>query len=411
MKFVFFIFYFLFMLVGIDASRANREIKTGVEWYSYYLIENLKKIDAKNHYFLYSEQKMKGGLQNLPSNWKSRILKWPLIFFWTQIRLSWEMLINPPNLLFVPSHVIPLIHPKKVITTIHDMGFKKFPAVYSFFQRWYQDFSVKFALKCATKIIVPSEFTKKELIEIYHADPEKIAVIHLACNDKIFRLNYNREKSVQILEKYNIKKPYLLFVGRLEEKKNISFLIDVFENLFLEEKPILVLVGKRGYGYKRINFLHNLFRTLSAPKSLKARQAICGIKDKIAKSRFRDRIIQISQIIEEDLAILYKEAKIFIFPSLYEGFGIPLLEAMATGAPVVASDSASIPEIVKDAALLSKPDDIKGFAIQIKKIWEDENLRNELKNKGLERVKNFSWRKCARETLDLFDLLSSKQKK
>lgn len=368
------------MIIGIDASRANKEIKTGVEWYSYHLIENLKKIDTENHYFLYSEEKLKNDLVNLPLNWQSKVLSWPLKFIWTQIRLSWEMFINPPDLLFIPSHVIPLIHPKKVVTTIHDLGFKRFPEAYSFFQRWYQDFSVKFALKHATKIIVPSEFTKKELMEIYQADPKKLIVIHLAYNAEIFSSDDNPEKSAKILGKYNIKKPYLLYVGRLENKKNISFLIDVFENLSLKENSQLVLVGNGGYGYEKI-------------------------KDKIKKSKFKDRIIQLPWINEEELAILYREARVFVFPSLYEGFGIPLLEAMTTSTPIVASNIASIPEIVKDAALMPRLNDLKNFTDQIKKAWEDENLRNELKNRGLERIKSFNWEKTSQETLNLFSTL------
>ncbi len=364
------------MLIGIDASRANKEIKTGVEWYSYYLIENLKKIDTENHYFLYSESKLKNDLGILSSNWQSKILNWPLKFIWTQIRLSWEMFINPPDLLFIPSHVIPLIHPKKVVTTIHDLGFKRFPEAYSFFQRHYLNWSVKFALKHAAKIIVPSEFTKKELIEIYHADPEKLIVIHLAYDDKIFSLNNNSEKTTELLEKYNIKKPYLLYVGRLENKKNISFLIDVFENLSLKKNPQLVLVGNAGYGYEKI-------------------------RDRMERSCLKNNIIHIDWLKAEELAILYKEARIFIFPSLYEGFGIPLLEAMATGTPVVASNVASIPEIVQDAALLPRLNDLKDFTDQTRRAWEDENLRNELKNKGLHKAKKFSWGKCAQETFNL----------
>ncbi|TSC95422.1 MAG: AprM [Parcubacteria group bacterium Athens1014_10] len=368
------------MLIGIDVSRANREKKTGVEWYSYHLIENLKKMDEKSRYFLYSAEKLREDLGILPRNWQSKVLKWLPKFLWTQIRLSWEMLVNPPDLLFVPSHVIPFIHPKKTITTIHDIGFKKFPRAYSFFQRWYLDWSVKFALKYAAKIIAISQFTKEELIKIYQADEKKISVIPLAYNDEIYQPINNQEKVEQVLKKYQIKKPYLFYVGRLEEKKNISFLIDVFEVLSSQiQAPLnLVLAGGRGYGYERI-------------------------KEKIARHKLNEKITQIGWLNENDLSCFYAGAEVFIFPSLYEGFGIPLLEAMACGTTIVASNSSSIPEIVGQAALLANPDNIQDFVGQIKRILGDKKLKENLKQKGLERIKNFSWQKCAQETLSLFN--------
>ncbi len=370
------------MLIGIDASRANREKKTGVEWYSYHLIKNLKKLDTKSHYFLYSEKKLKNDLGVLPSNWQSKILKWPPKFFWTQIRFSWEMLFNAPNLLFVPSHVIPLIHPKKVITTIHDLGFKNFPQAYSLFQRWYLDWSVKFAFKHAVKIIVPSQFTKGELVKIYKAKPEKITVIPLSYNAKAYYPITDQIKIEQTLSRYQIKKPYLLYVGRLEEKKNISFLIDIFKNLSLVGKNnlSLVLVGGRGYGYQKV-------------------------QKKIGKYNLRNKIIQLDWIDENDLPCLYSGAEVFVFPSLYEGFGIPLLEAMACGIPIVASRTASIPEIAGDAILLADPNNMQDFVQQIKNILNDKSLKEKLRQKGLERAKNFNWRKCSQETLNLFNEL------
>lgn len=366
------------MLIGIDASRANREKKTGVEWYSYHLIEALKKIDTENRYFLYSEGKLKNDLGDLPSKWQSKILKWPPKFLWTQICLSWEMLFKAPDLLFIPSHVIPLIHPKKTITTIHDLGFRRFPQAYSKFQQWYLNWSVKFALKHAFKIIVPSQFTKDELIKIYNAAPEQITVIPLSYNTKTYYPITDQEKITQTLSRYQIKKPYLLYVGRLEEKKNVAFLLDVFKNLSLANNNLsLVLAGGRGYGYEKI-------------------------QEKIKECDLGDQIVQLDWTGENDLPCLYSGAEIFVFPSLYEGFGIPLLEAMACGTPVVASNIASIPEISGGAALLAKVNNVDDFAQKISEVLENDNLKEILRQKGLARVKNFSWQNCAEKTLNLF---------
>ncbi len=365
------------MLIGIDASRANYQIKTGVEWYAYYLIQELKKITVNdgNRYFLYTDKKLIGDLATLPENWQEKVLAWPFKYFWTLKRLSLEIFKNPPDVLFVPSHVFPLILAKKNIITLHDLCFERFPQVYSFLSRIYLRLMYKRAAKLADKIIVPSEFTKKELIDLYQVKSEKIVVIYMGYN-KIFRPIKDKEKIGKILKKYGLKKPYLLFFGRLEKKKGVDILLKAFQILANEFSDIhLVLVGPQGYGYKNFKFQILHFKNI---------KELGYIKN------------------EEERALLYNGAEAFVFPSLYEGFGMPILEAMACACPVIASDIEPIREITKiNSAILVPPNNPEILAEKIKEVLKNQELRNNLIENGLEQVKNFSWEKCAKETLKI----------
>ena len=382
------------MVIGIDASRANKTQKTGTEWYSWQLIQELKKIPPTQvggvkftptpkplvwGFILYSPEPLKGNLAKLPQGWQNKVLTWPPKLLWTQIRLAWEMRKFPPDLLFVPAHVIPRVHPQKTVTVCHDLGFKRFPGAYSVWSRFYLNWSTKFALKHASKIIAISEFTKNELINIYQADSSKIEVVHLAYDDQLFRPIKDEAKINEVLAKYKIEKPYILYVGRLEKKKNIIGLIKAFKSFTDTKYKIqntrykLILVGKPGYGYKRI---------------------------KNYESRIKN-ILEIGYVEQTDLPYIYAGAKVFVFPSFYEGFGMPVLEAMACATPVVASNTTSIPEVAGDAALLVNPDNSKEIAAAVEQIINDTDLRTRLVQKGLDRVKNFSWQKCASQTLDV----------
>ena len=164
------------MVLGIDASRANKKERTGVEWYSYFLIQEFKKIIPQDiQVVLYSPDPLREDLLPLPANWQVKILKWSFKF-WTLLRFSWEMLFHKPDVLFVPSHIIPFFPPNRSFTTIHDIGFKRFPESYSGPERRLQDFGVRRALSCAQTIFTPSEFTKNELLDVYKklANPKKI---------------------------------------------------------------------------------------------------------------------------------------------------------------------------------------------------------------------------------------------
>lgn len=366
------------MIIGVDASRANRKKKTGVEWYAYYLIEELKKItaDNENQFFLYTDKPLRGELARLPKNWQEKILRWPPRYLWTKLRFSWEMLRRKIDILFIPSHVMPSFSPKKTVMTVHDLGYERYPEAYSKFARRYLRKSYCRAVHRAAQIIVPTEFTKKELITLYNAQSEKIEVVNLAFDNNVFKPIVDQEKINKTLERYKIKKPFLLYVGRLETKKGLQTLLKSFKELGITNNKLsLALIGGKGFGYKKI-------------------------KPMINNSKLMIHELGHLQS-DEDRSIFYSNAEVFIFPSLYEGFGIPILEAMACGCPVIASNIEALKEVGEESVLFFKVDNSEDLTEKTKEVLENQELRQKMIASGLERVKNFSWHACAKKTLEI----------
>lgn len=366
------------MLIAIDASRANNLHKTGTEWYSWHLIEAIKKLDNKNQFILYSREKLRGELAELPSNFKSKVLRWPPKRFWTQLRLSWEMLFHRPDVLFVPAHTIPLVHPKKTITTLHDVGFARRPELYSKKELSYHNWAAKYAVKNARKIITISQFSRQEVIDLLGIDKDRIETIYLGYEKSQYRADLDKEKIREVVAKHRIKEPYFFYIGRLEKKKNVLTLIKAFNNLRQLEDFYdinLVLAGQPGLGYGEI-------------------------KEYIQKNNLKDSIIETGWLEQKEAPYLLAGSLALVMPSYYEGFCLPVLEAMACGVPVIGSNSSAIPEITAGAALLFDPSDKDKLAELMKKIIQNEELRQELMASGVKRALDFSWDKCAKKTLE-----------
>lgn len=376
------------MTIGIDASRANKSEKTGTEWYSYHLVQELKKItDPKDQFVLYSREKLRDEIGDLPPNWKSRVLNWAPKKLWTQIRLSWEMWQRPPEMIFIPAHTIPLIHPDKVVTTCHDVAFLRLPEAYDWLALKYHKFAIKFAIRHAAKIISVSEFTKNELVEFFKISPGRIAVVPNGYDSERYKIIEDKEAMAKVLEKYKITEPYILYAGRMELKKNTPGLVEAFGLLkksskFQVPSYKLVLVGQPGFGYEKV---------------IKA----------IADNDLQNDVIMPGWVAREDLPHLMNGAAVFVFPSLYEGFGIPILEAMACGTPVVASGIPALREVAGEAAYLVDPYSPENMAEGINRVLTDEHLREDLKIRGLERARQFSWERCAKETWEVLRLTSN----
>jgi glycosyltransferase involved in cell wall biosynthesis len=422
------------MIIGIDASRANRPHKSGTEWYSYYAIRALSKLDSTNQYILYSDTPLVGGLADLTdapldssrkphfkkgfqilssphNNIKGKILKWPWKFFWTQGRLSLEMIFNAPDVLFVPAHALPIIHPKHSVVTIHDIGFRREVALYertnigaesSWRLRFintlvriltlgkfgantfdYLDWSTKFSLSKAQAIIAISNFTKEELVDVYKAKGDKIHVIHNSYNSELYRISPHDDKAKNIIASYGIKHPYIFYVGRLEKKKNIAALVEAFyffKSQWPELPHKLYLIGDASFGFDDIKYSIHGFR-------------------------LENDVISTGWVAENDLPYIFSEADGFVFPSNYEGFGIPLLQAMATETPIAASRAASIPEIAGNAAILFDPANPREIAEAIHTLVTNEQERQRLVKAGREQIELFRQDTWAQKMLDLLESL------
>ncbi|MEI6835600.1 MAG: glycosyltransferase family 1 protein [Candidatus Falkowbacteria bacterium] len=401
------------MIIGIDASRANRKNKTGTEWYSFYLIKSLAKIDFNNKYILY--------LDKLPSpelikviknnqNFSYKILNWPITSFWTLGRLSLEMLVKAPDVLFVPAHGIPLIHPKRTINTIHDVAFMSERNVYRLeapkaktklrrqilkaiirlvtFGRYegnsldYLYWSTLFALRHASNIITVSNFTKEEILRYYpKVKSDKITVIHNGFPTEIFNEIIDKPKILETLNKYNLTSPYYLYVGRLERKKNTSYLIEALSILRSDHQEIkekLVLIGNASYGYDEVKYA-------------------------IEEFDLSHEVLMPGWVEENDLPNIFKGASAFIFPTRHEGFGIPVLQALACGVPTAVSDLPVLHEVAEDSVLYFDQNNKQAIAQAMAKIVSDKDLRHKLITAGREQVKKFSWLNCAKETLAVME--------
>lgn len=363
------------MKIGIDASRYSHPEATGVEWYSWQIINGLVGAAGKtDEIVLYSREKIFA-----PTGTKNRVL--PGKRLWTLRSLSKEMKSNPPDVLFVPSHVLPLTIPEKSVITIHDVAFKHLRTSYSFSQYKYLNWSTKSAVKRATKIIVPSEATRDDLISFFKCPKDKIEVIHHGFeppNVKQKDIDNVFEKS-DAFKYFGLKKdtPYILFVGRLESKKNLVRLIEAFKDFSsLHGNYQLVLAGKRGLGFAEI------------PKIINE----LGLVGKIVIPGY---------VTEEEKAALYKYCNLFAFPSLYEGFGFPVLEAFHYKKPVLTSHVSCLPEVGGDAVHYVDPYDVESIAMGLEKLVNDHDYTENLVELGKKRLEEFTWKDASKKTLNV----------
>jgi len=361
------------MLIGIDASKVVKPFKTGTETYSVEIIKALAKIDRQNDYLLYTPKPLDNKLPDLGKNFKVKIL--PFGKFWTQIRLSLEMLSHKPDILFIPAHTLPLIFPQKTVVTLHDLGFKHFPELYSRSDIYYHNWAMDHSVKHAYRILTDSEFTKKDLMFNYTLDPTKISVVPLGYDEKTFRPPAS--KSLR-------RKPYLFYIGRLEEKKNIVGMIKAYA-ILRQEKGIrhqFILAGRPGFGYEKI------------------KEAIAKLPSEIQRD-----VIELGYVDQKTYINYLKNASILFFCTFFEGFGLPLLEAMASGVPVVASNCTSIPEITGKAAVLVDPTKHFEMAVALSRVIHNKGLQKALISKGLTRASLYSWEKTAKKTLEILENL------
>ncbi len=298
-------------------------------------------------------------------------------------RIFWEQFISPFSLVkhkietyHCPMQVLPLLtrlSRVKKIVTVHDLANFKFPEFYLKSKQKYLTALTRLSMQFADKIIAVSENTKKDLIEVLNVPEKKIQVIYHGCSS----LPVDEETALQVKKQYKLPEEYILFVGTLEPRKNIAVLVEALKYLKNTKKTDYPLVIAGAVGWK------------FSPSFEQIKQS--GLK-----------IILTDFLNDEQLAALYKSAKIFVYPSLYEGFGFPVLEAMAKGTPVICSNNSALPEVGGDAGLYFSPEDFHELAEKIQALWSDTKLQYKLSSAGLKQAEKFSWSKCAKQTLELY---------
>lgn len=366
------------MKIGIEARWITYN-KTGFGNYALNLLKELSKIDNKNEFIVYLNSDFSNNEIFSKPNFKKRVIKTPLgIYKHISIPLDiiskkrkfdfFHFLYNAPSLLL----------PCPFILTIHDVSYKYVPNMLSKRNLLSVNTQLLLNAKKASKIITVSESAKKDIINFYKIPEEKINVIYEGVDDSFRVINEERKKK-EIAVKYGIPSQYLLYVGTYLPHKNLETLLYAYHELRRTQKisHSLVLAGKKGRNYDVIS---RLISKLCLDKDVKT----------------------IGFVRDEDLPYVYNLSDLFIFPSIYEGFGLPLLEAMACGVPVISSNTSCLPEIGGNAAIYFPPKELGELAGTIFSVITNSNLRNGLIARGLRRAKLFSWKTMAKKTLNLY---------
>ncbi len=385
---VLFSWYTLYMRIGIDARLWN---ETGVGRYIRNLAENLVKIDKKNEYVLFCLTKDKDKILHFVQNDKLRVVIADIRWHTLEEQIKFPQILEKEQLDLVhfPYFSVPFFYNKPFVVTIHDLILHHFPTgqastlPYLLFasKLFGYKYLIKKAAQKAKKVITVSEATKKEIVDHLHIEPEKIVVTYEGVDTQVLSIKYKVS---------SIKKPYFLYVGNAYPHKNLDLLLQAFGQLvnsrdgFMvhskEIEPKLVLVGKEDYFYKRL-------------------------KERVKKMEIEKNIIFRSEISDGELSTLYQNALALIAPSKMEGFGLPGLEAMANSCLVVASDIPAHKEIYQDAAVYidtKNPEDLFQKLTEILH-FNDVHQYSKFINRGLIRVKDFSWKKMAEQTLKIYN--------
>jgi glycosyltransferase involved in cell wall biosynthesis len=372
------------MRIGIDIRLIGKN-RTGDEAVFFNLVKNLAETDNNNQYFLFTDRdpkkdqdlKTEIGKLNLKNNFKVIFINSPNRFWWNLWALPHYLKKNPVDI-FHTQYIAPFWLPKnvKLVLTIHDISFNYFPQFVKYSDLFFLKTLIPRSLKMAAKVIAVSEFTKKEIEKYYHISSKKVVAIYNGVDFELFNKNITQIELEEIRKKYDLPEKFLLYIGTLQPRKNIPVAIEALKDL---DMP-LVIAGNRN--------AHNFDKKIDAT---------------IEKLNLQECVLFPGWIDEEDKPALYKLAQCFVFPSLYEGFGITIIEAMATGIPVISSTASCLPEVGGDGAFFADPKNPQEFAKNISKAMTDESLRNSLVEKGIEVARKYTWRKNAEKTLAAYD--------
>ena len=382
------------MRIGVDYTSAVRQ-GAGIGRLTRCIFQALAEIDHENEYRLFAAMG-RGQPSNFPtfqpsnlSNFRLKTIPLSdreLNVVWHRLRLPLpvELITGPVDVFHSPDFTLPPVWRARAVLTVHDLSFLRVPECFTGALRRYLERVVPRSVRRADHVIADSHSTKRDLVELLGTPAGKVTVIHSGVEPR-FRPIIDRAALGPVRQRYDLPERFIISVGTLQPRKNFATLVEAFARLKSETgnwKPgarslKLVIAGGRGWLYEEIF----------------ARVEALGLQGDVLFPGF---------VADEDLPALYNLAEAFVLPSLYEGFGLPPLEAMACGTPVVTSNVSSLPEVVGDAGLMVEPADVESLAVAIERVLEDGGLRREMVQRGLARAKEFTWERAARRLLGIY---------
>lgn len=356
------------MRIAIDASRTTTARVTGTEHYALALIRALIAHNTRHDITLYFRDAPAPGLFPAHPLVTHRVI--PFSRLWTHLRFAAALWSDQPDVTFVPAHTLPFAFPGAAVVTVHDLGYRHFPEAHPGFSRHYLDWTTRYSAHRARHVLADSQATADDLHHFYGVQPEKVHTVYPGIDAPPIAPD-----RAAVRAKYDLPLRYFLFMGTLQPRKNISRIVQAYTQWRSEhpdDSAQFVLAGGKGW--------------LFDP----AWESVDGVRC-------------IGYVDEADKGAIYAEALALVFPSLYEGFGFPALEAMACGLPVIASDTSSLPELVTGAGLLVDPLNVDAISAAMSRLSTDAALREQLIGQGYERVRAFTWERAAAQTLTVLE--------
>jgi len=358
--------------IAIDASRTTVARTTGTEHYALELLRHLVKhnetLATPHHLSLYFRGPPAEDLFPESEYVTQRVI--PLPRLWTHLRFASTIWQQRPDVTFVPAHTLPFVFPGSAVVTVHDLGYKYFPETHTPAQRRYLEWTTRYSAQRANRILADSQATADDLSHFYQTPAEKIRIVYPGVERPPQGDRY------QLYQKYTLPYRYFLFIGTLQPRKNIERIVKAFQMWHYanpNQNTGLVLAGKTGWLFDH--------------------QWVTNV----------DEIYMPGYIDEADKGVLISNATALLFPSLHEGFGFPVVEAMLCGTPVIASNSSSLPELVGDAGILVNPLEEKEIAAAMDLLTDNVLIRRTLRVKGLMQARQFSWRNTAEKALQVLE--------
>ena len=380
--------------IWIDGYEANVPQRLGSSQVAFELLKNIEDLDKENNYTILLPNEPFEDLPKPRKNWQYKILKPAKL--WTRLIIPayYYLTKEKPDVILSPTHYIPAFIKAKRITTIFDLSFLRFPEMFQKQDLYKLTKWTEYSAKNSEAIITISDSSKNDIKEFYKVPDKKITVAYPGYNENLFKPINDKDKIQSILDKYKITGNYIIYIGTIQPRKNLLRLIQAFKKVILSEVEgsvshpnslKLVIAGKiKGKGKQ--GWMNE--EILEEPKKLK-------IEDKVIFTDF---------VPTEELPYLISGSRAFVLPSLWEGFGIPVVEAMACGVPVITSNVSSLPEVTGDAGLLVDPKSTTQIEQAIRLLTTDQKLHTKLSKKALEQAKKFSWKQMAENVVKILEV-------